>query len=160
MHKEVLPQVKYGVRSLKFIWAPVYSSTHWLRPRNPKRALLLRQTTSLCDPLGSSYYTEQCMPSEVSQEIQMKTPKILISWNGKDYAGQDKISKKQHYPNLAVSINRLLEKSNFLEKDKKCNFDHLCINRSIAHSLTSPTLYIFAPSSCSLKRQINYYNFG
>jgi hypothetical protein len=26
--------VKYGVRSLKFIWAPVYSCTHWLGPRN------------------------------------------------------------------------------------------------------------------------------
>ncbi len=26
--------VKYGVRSPKFIWAPVYSCTHWLRPRN------------------------------------------------------------------------------------------------------------------------------
>ncbi len=28
------PQVKYGVRSAKFIWAPVYSCTHSLRPRN------------------------------------------------------------------------------------------------------------------------------
>jgi hypothetical protein len=27
-------EVKYGVRSPKFIWAPVYSCTHWLRPRN------------------------------------------------------------------------------------------------------------------------------
>ncbi len=26
------PQVKYGVRSPKFIWAPVYSCTHWLTP--------------------------------------------------------------------------------------------------------------------------------
>jgi hypothetical protein len=26
------PQVKYGVRSPKFIWAHVYSCTHWLRP--------------------------------------------------------------------------------------------------------------------------------
>ncbi len=25
---------KYGVRSLKIIWAPLYSCTHWLRPRN------------------------------------------------------------------------------------------------------------------------------
>jgi hypothetical protein len=25
---------KYRVRSPKFIWAPVYSCTHWLRPRN------------------------------------------------------------------------------------------------------------------------------
>ncbi len=25
---------KYGVGSPKFIWAPVYSCTHWLRPRN------------------------------------------------------------------------------------------------------------------------------
>jgi hypothetical protein len=25
---------KYGVRSSKFIWAPVYNCTHWLRPRN------------------------------------------------------------------------------------------------------------------------------
>jgi hypothetical protein len=24
----------YGVRSPKFIWAPAYSCTHWLRPRN------------------------------------------------------------------------------------------------------------------------------
>jgi hypothetical protein len=30
----IKPQVKYGVRSLKFIWAPKYSCTHWLRPRN------------------------------------------------------------------------------------------------------------------------------
>ncbi len=28
------PKVKYGIRSPKFIWAPVYSCTHWLRPRN------------------------------------------------------------------------------------------------------------------------------
>ncbi len=28
-------RVKYGIRSSKFIWAPVYSCTHWLRPRNP-----------------------------------------------------------------------------------------------------------------------------
>ncbi len=28
-------QVKYEVRSPKFIWAPVYSCTHWLRPCNP-----------------------------------------------------------------------------------------------------------------------------
>ncbi len=27
-------KVKYGVRSPKFIWAPLYSCTHWLRPRN------------------------------------------------------------------------------------------------------------------------------
>ncbi len=26
--------VKYGVRSPKFIWAPVYSCTHWMGPRN------------------------------------------------------------------------------------------------------------------------------
>jgi hypothetical protein len=26
--------VKYGVRSPKVIWAPLYSCTHWLRPRN------------------------------------------------------------------------------------------------------------------------------
>ncbi len=25
---------RYGVRSPKFIWAPVYSCTHWLRPCN------------------------------------------------------------------------------------------------------------------------------
>jgi hypothetical protein len=47
------PMVKYGVRSPKFIWAPVYSCTHWLRPRNLpplpphlgsyKRALLVSQ---------------------------------------------------------------------------------------------------------------------
>ncbi len=29
------PLVKYGVRSQKFIWAPVYSCTHWLRPLPP-----------------------------------------------------------------------------------------------------------------------------
>ncbi len=28
------PLVKYGVRSPKVIWAPVYSCLHWLRPRN------------------------------------------------------------------------------------------------------------------------------
>jgi hypothetical protein len=28
------PQVKYGVRFPKFIWAPVYGCTHWLRLRN------------------------------------------------------------------------------------------------------------------------------
>ncbi len=27
-------RVKYGVRFAKFIWAPVYSCTHWLRPHN------------------------------------------------------------------------------------------------------------------------------
>jgi hypothetical protein len=26
--------VKFGVRSPKFIWAPMYSCTQWLRPRN------------------------------------------------------------------------------------------------------------------------------
>jgi hypothetical protein len=26
--------VKYEVRSPKFIWAPMFSCTHWLRPRN------------------------------------------------------------------------------------------------------------------------------
>jgi hypothetical protein len=30
----ILEWVKYIVRSPKFIWAPVYSCTHWLRPRN------------------------------------------------------------------------------------------------------------------------------
>jgi hypothetical protein len=32
---DLYPWVKYGVRSLKFIWVPVYSCTHWLRRRNP-----------------------------------------------------------------------------------------------------------------------------
>jgi hypothetical protein len=32
----VKAQVKYGVRSLKFIWAPVYSCFHWLRPCNSR----------------------------------------------------------------------------------------------------------------------------
>ncbi len=27
-------EIKYGVRSPKFIWAPLYSCSHWLRPRN------------------------------------------------------------------------------------------------------------------------------
>jgi hypothetical protein len=27
--------IKYGVRSPKFIWAPLYSCTHWLRPPPP-----------------------------------------------------------------------------------------------------------------------------
>jgi hypothetical protein len=30
-------QVKYEVRSPKFIWATLYSGTHWLRPRPPPR---------------------------------------------------------------------------------------------------------------------------
>ncbi len=30
--------LKYGVRSPKFIWAPVYSCTLWLRPPNPPPA--------------------------------------------------------------------------------------------------------------------------
>jgi hypothetical protein len=49
-------------RSTKFIWAPVYSFTHWLRPRSfrppPAFGLIYegvigqpRQTTSLCSPL-------------------------------------------------------------------------------------------------------------
>ncbi len=56
-------QVKQGVRSSKFIWAPVYSCTRWLRHRNspPPPAPLafglmyegaigqLRWTTSLCN---------------------------------------------------------------------------------------------------------------
>jgi hypothetical protein len=29
-----LASVKYGVGYPKFIWAPVYSCTHWLIPRN------------------------------------------------------------------------------------------------------------------------------
>ncbi len=32
-----LAAVKYGVRSPKFIWASVYSCSHWLRPRNSSR---------------------------------------------------------------------------------------------------------------------------
>ncbi len=28
------PWVKYGVRSPKFIWTPVYRCTHWLRTHN------------------------------------------------------------------------------------------------------------------------------
>ncbi len=48
----VAPYVKYRVRSPKFIWAPVSSCTHWLRPRNSRppphlgsytRALLVSQ---------------------------------------------------------------------------------------------------------------------
>jgi hypothetical protein len=61
--------VKYGVRSPKFIWAPVYSCTHWLRPRNspPPPAFGLtyegaigqpRETTSLCNPLPASLDAE------------------------------------------------------------------------------------------------------
>ncbi len=63
-----LPQVKYGGRSpqvyLSSMSRDVHSCTHWLRPRNspsPRitRALLpvgqQRQTTSLCDPLLSTF---------------------------------------------------------------------------------------------------------
>ncbi len=35
LFKQNQAQVKYRIRSPKFIWAPVYSCTHWLRPRNP-----------------------------------------------------------------------------------------------------------------------------
>jgi hypothetical protein len=52
-------EVKYGVGSPKFIWAPVYSCTHWLRSRNSPPLPLLwfiyegaigqpTNTTSLC----------------------------------------------------------------------------------------------------------------
>ncbi len=59
-HSALKPLVKYGVRSPKFIWASVYSCTHWLRPRNPPsppylglytRALLVSQDRPLCNPL-------------------------------------------------------------------------------------------------------------
>jgi hypothetical protein len=50
-------------RSPKFIWAPVYSCTHWLRPRNPPppafgliyEGAIGLPTTSLFNPLGSSH---------------------------------------------------------------------------------------------------------
>ncbi len=58
-------KVKYGIRSPKFIWAPVYNCTHWLRPRDSPlsphlgsctRALLVSQvirhlSTSVCNLL-------------------------------------------------------------------------------------------------------------
>jgi hypothetical protein len=55
--------LKYGVRSLNYIWAPVYSCTHWLRPRNsplfPAFGLIYegaigqpRLTTYLCNSLS------------------------------------------------------------------------------------------------------------
>jgi hypothetical protein len=55
------------VRSPKFIWAPAYSWTHWLRPRNsnppPAFGLIYegaigqpRSTTSLCNPLALAFY--------------------------------------------------------------------------------------------------------
>jgi hypothetical protein len=40
--------IKYGIRSPEFIWAPVYSCTHWLRPR---------KTTFLCEPLHKMHQT-------------------------------------------------------------------------------------------------------
>ncbi len=41
--------VKYGVRSPKFIWAPGYSCTHWLRPRySPLPPKLGSYTRALC----------------------------------------------------------------------------------------------------------------
>ncbi len=30
-------RLNMGIRSPKFIWAPVYSCTHWLRPRTPSQ---------------------------------------------------------------------------------------------------------------------------
>ncbi len=45
-------KVKYGARSLKFIWAPVYSCTHWLRPRNRG---LQRDVVSVGWPIAPSY---------------------------------------------------------------------------------------------------------
>ncbi len=54
------PQVKYGVRSPQFIWAPVYSCTHWMRP--PAFGLMyegaigqIRQATSLWYPLIGAF---------------------------------------------------------------------------------------------------------
>jgi hypothetical protein len=35
LSNRMVPFVKYLSRSPKFIWAPVYNCTHWLRPRNP-----------------------------------------------------------------------------------------------------------------------------
>ncbi len=50
--------VKYGVLSPKFIWAPVYSCTHWLRPCNPPPPAFgliyegaIGQPIGLCNPL-------------------------------------------------------------------------------------------------------------
>jgi hypothetical protein len=52
------------------------------------------------------------MPSEVSQEIQLKnTPKNINFTNRKDYARPDRRTKKQHYP-----LNQLLGKLPFSGK--------------------------------------------
>ncbi len=57
---QVSKQHRLNIRSPKFIWAPVYSCTHWLRPRNFPCVWAYirgqqRQTTSLCNPLVNRY---------------------------------------------------------------------------------------------------------
>jgi hypothetical protein len=39
-------KVKYGVRYPKFIWPPVYSFSHWVRPRNSPLSPRLGSNTS------------------------------------------------------------------------------------------------------------------
>ncbi len=79
-------------RSPTFIWAPVYSCTIWLRPRNSPpphlgsytRALLVsKQTTSLCNPLGSSFrpasqpHRKYLFPDTLAQENDLFLNKSL-----------------------------------------------------------------------------------
>ncbi len=75
------PQFTYGVRSLKFIWAPVYRCTHWLRSRNcpPPPAFgpvyegaicQPRQMTTLCNPLPmANYYLPRLLLVEKQGEF-------------------------------------------------------------------------------------------
>ncbi len=70
VHSESL--VKYGVRNLKFIFAPVYSCTHWLRPRNSpppphlgsySRALLVSQDRRHLSVTPFSEHSRHVSPS-------------------------------------------------------------------------------------------------
>jgi hypothetical protein len=73
----------YGVRSPKFIWAPAYSCTHCLRPRNPHplhpciwahiRGQLVSQDRPhlFPDPLLSSHFCEVIHCQWTHEEISM-----------------------------------------------------------------------------------------
>jgi hypothetical protein len=51
-------KVKYGVRTPKFIWAPVYSCCHWLRPRNslPPPGIGLIYEGAIGPPRETAYF--------------------------------------------------------------------------------------------------------
>ncbi len=74
-------RVKYGVRSPNFIWAPVYSCAHWLRPRNspPPLPLHLGLCTRalLVSKVRRHLFVIPCSgPTDTSWEVGGVTTKV------------------------------------------------------------------------------------